>query len=277
MRNSTATLQHNSAFLDRLLPSRRLLLLFLVSVSGLFLELMLIRWIGTEIRIFAYLQNTVLVVCFLGLGMGCFTCRKPIQVRNILLSLALLTTLLSVPLTRIAFAQISSYLSLFGDLVMWNHSIATSQGEAAWKVSLGLAMTFALLLILWEMFIPLGRILGRLMDDHPQTIQAYSVNVAGSLIGIWLFVGLSALSLPPVAWFVVAGGLLWAFLGEGRERVANVGLMIIVVALAWVAQREPGAMEVAWSPYQKLVLEELTDADFLRWRGRPIRNSSSKS
>ena len=53
-------------------------LLFLVSVLGLFLELMLIRWIGTEIRIFAYLQNTVLVVCFMGLGLGCLTCRKPI-------------------------------------------------------------------------------------------------------------------------------------------------------------------------------------------------------
>ncbi len=28
---------------------------------------MLIRWIGTEVRIFAYLLNAVLVVCFLGL------------------------------------------------------------------------------------------------------------------------------------------------------------------------------------------------------------------
>ena len=50
--------------------------LFLVSVLALFLELLFIRWIGTEIRIFAYLQNTVLVVCFLGLGMGCWTCRR---------------------------------------------------------------------------------------------------------------------------------------------------------------------------------------------------------
>lgn len=30
---------------------------------------MLIRWIGTEVRIFAYLQNAVLVVCSLGLGL----------------------------------------------------------------------------------------------------------------------------------------------------------------------------------------------------------------
>jgi len=40
---------------------------------GLFLEMLLIRWIGTEVRIFAYLQNTILVACLLGLGLGCFT------------------------------------------------------------------------------------------------------------------------------------------------------------------------------------------------------------
>ena len=42
---------------------------------------------GTEIRIFAYLQNTRLVVCFLGLGLGCFTSRKPIVMRDMLLRL----------------------------------------------------------------------------------------------------------------------------------------------------------------------------------------------
>ena len=54
--------------------------IFWISVLSLFLELLLIRWIGTEVRIFAYLQNTVLVVCFLGLGIGCFTSRGPIHI-----------------------------------------------------------------------------------------------------------------------------------------------------------------------------------------------------
>jgi hypothetical protein len=49
---------------------------FLISVLGLFLELLLIRWISTEIRVFAYLQNCVLVVCFLGLGMGAWDARR---------------------------------------------------------------------------------------------------------------------------------------------------------------------------------------------------------
>ena len=73
------------------------LTLFLISVVGLFLELMLIRWVSTEIRIFAYLQNTVLVVCFLGLGMGCWDCRKPFALRHVLLPLLILVGLLAVP------------------------------------------------------------------------------------------------------------------------------------------------------------------------------------
>lgn len=52
--------------------------LILVSVLGLFLELLLIRWISSEIRIFAYFKNFVLISCFLGFGLGCYLCRRPI-------------------------------------------------------------------------------------------------------------------------------------------------------------------------------------------------------
>ena len=44
--------------------------LFLVSALGLFFELMIIRWIATEVRLFAYYKNFVLITAFLGLGIG---------------------------------------------------------------------------------------------------------------------------------------------------------------------------------------------------------------
>ena len=54
--------------------SRRSLLwpVFLVSFAALYLELLLIRWIGTEVRVFAYFQNLALIACFLGFGLGCY-------------------------------------------------------------------------------------------------------------------------------------------------------------------------------------------------------------
>src|SRR5215471_18544189 len=46
--------------------------LFAISFVGLFTEVMLIRWIGTEVRIFAFFQNLALIACFLGFGLGCY-------------------------------------------------------------------------------------------------------------------------------------------------------------------------------------------------------------
>ena len=44
--------------------------LFLVSFLGLFFEILIIRWLSTEVRIFAYFKNVPLISCFLGLGVG---------------------------------------------------------------------------------------------------------------------------------------------------------------------------------------------------------------
>ena len=99
--------------------------LFLISVAGLFLELLLIRWVSTEIRIFAYLQNCVLVVCFLGLGMGCWNCRKPFALRDLLLPLLGLVVLLSVPITRAGLGRITGMFNGFSDLLIWDRSAKT--------------------------------------------------------------------------------------------------------------------------------------------------------
>src|SRR5262245_6667237 len=98
--------------------------LFLISALGLFLELLLIRWVSTEIRIFAYLQNTVLVVCFLGLGMGCWDARRrPFALRDLLVPLTVLVALLAIPVTRIGLGEISTMLSTFSDLLIWSRGV----------------------------------------------------------------------------------------------------------------------------------------------------------
>jgi hypothetical protein len=155
--------------------------LFPISVVGLFLELLLIRWISTEIRIFAYLQNTVLVVCFLGLGMGCWDSRKSFALRDILLPLGILVALLAIPPSRVALGEITTMLGGFQDFLIWIPS-----ESAGWvrygRPVFGLFLTTVLMILLWEIFVPVGRLLGRLMDENPHTVRAYSVNVVGSLV-----------------------------------------------------------------------------------------------
>jgi hypothetical protein len=240
-------------------------------VLGLFLELLLIRWVSTEIRIFAYLQNTVLVICFLGLGMGCWDCRKPFAVRDILMPLAILVAVLALPPTRIVLGQISDMIGGLSDLSglpIWGGDIGPA-GAATLTPVFGVVLTLALMMLLWDVFVPFGRLLGKLMDDHPNTIVAYSVNVAGSLAGIWMFVALSGFGLPPAAWFTTfaAGAVL--LLGYGRAGAADsptqtssmlgdLALLAVIVGFGALAGTEPGWQETVWSPYQKLSVMDFT-------------------
>ena len=48
-------------------PSMRLVV---ISIASLYFELLLIRWLPTQIRVLAYFNNVILISCILGLGLG---------------------------------------------------------------------------------------------------------------------------------------------------------------------------------------------------------------
>src|ERR1700722_1434995 len=45
--------------------------LFLISFAALFFEILVIRWVSAEVRIFSYFKNLLLMGAFVGLGLGC--------------------------------------------------------------------------------------------------------------------------------------------------------------------------------------------------------------
>src|ERR1700683_2235322 len=55
---------------------RRYLPLALVSFLSVYLELIVIRWLASEVRIFAYFKNFALLAAFLGFGIGCLLARR---------------------------------------------------------------------------------------------------------------------------------------------------------------------------------------------------------
>ncbi|MBN1305586.1 MAG: hypothetical protein JXA13_14200 [Anaerolineales bacterium] len=246
-------------------PGKRTWAIFFISVSGLFLELLLIRWIGTEVRIFAYLQNTVLVACFLGLGLGCFTSRQPIVLKNSLVPLGLILIILTIPVSRHLVGLISSLLSATGDFLIWEAMEPENLFLSIILVFTGLLLTYVLLIIIVDIFVPFGRLLARLMDEHPNTIWAYSVNIAGSLVGTWLFVLLSYFYQPPFTWFCLFGALMLIFIiWQQRDKKMNFALLLIIIALSWFAGQVPNALSVTWSPYQKLAVEKSRADDEFR-------------
>ncbi|MFO0844462.1 MAG: methyltransferase domain-containing protein [Gemmataceae bacterium] len=236
--------------------SRPLTALFLVSLLGLFLQVMLIRWVGTEVRIFAYLQNTILIACFLGLGLGCFTCRQPIRLGWTAGSLAILSGLLAFPPARALLHLVTDWLGPVAHSLAWVGYDGDRLALNILELLGGVAVLFALLTLLCVCFVPLGQVLGRLMSDHPRVIVAYSVNIVGSLVGVWLFAALSYWYMPPAVWAVLAVLFLAPFLLPFRRpNAASAALALAFVALTFVAGREPDAVSVHWSPYQKLALE----------------------
>lgn len=248
--------------------------IFFISILGLFLETLFIRWIGTEIRIFAYLQNTILVVCFLGLGIGMFTSSKPIEIRQSLFPLTVFLLLMAIPMTRLALGNTSEMLSTLGDLVIWSNRATGDLKSQIILLLAGLALTYGVLILIVDTFVPLGRILGRLMNANRNPIWAYSVNIFGSILGTWAFVLLSFFYQPPFTWFLIMAGLLALFiLWSNRDKKINFALLGMIILLSWFASQVPGARKVTWSPYQKLVVRE-SGADALGQYVVEVNNSS---
>jgi spermidine synthase len=217
------------------------------------LETLFIRWIGTEIRIFAYLQNTILVACFLGLGLGMFTSTKRVEIKQSLVPLTLLLFLMAIPASRMVLGRISEFLSTHGDFLIWGPLEAHDRTQQVIYLAAGLALTYGVLILIVDTFVPLGRILGRLMNINKNPIWAYSVNILGSIFGTWAFVLFSYLYQPPLTWFLVAAGLFGCFiLWSNRDRRIPVVLLGVIIVLSWFVSQVPGALNVIWSPYQKL-------------------------
>jgi SAM-dependent methyltransferase len=227
--------------------------LFLLGAFILFAELLLIRWIGTEIRVFAYLGNLVLVVCFFGTGLGCYLGSRPVSMVRLGVNLLLLVTLIANPLhlEALNIHNTSYVLSGFEDSPLWlvGFQLTTIQ------VLSGLIVVAVLTYLVAFTFVPAGQLLGRGLQKHPRTIRAYSANIFGSLAGIWLFNALSWASFTPTTWFAVATGLVaaLALVGQQPGSWTAVVLAALTPLVVWLGQQP--AWRTVWSPYHRLTLQ----------------------
>jgi SAM-dependent methyltransferase len=217
--------------------------------------MLLVRWVGTELRIFAYLQNGVLVATFLGLGLGCWRARQPPRLLPGAAALALVAFVIADPFAWQIGETLTQGLTAFQDSpVWWTHAEPLQYVKTA-LIFFSIAVTFVLLGALAAAFVPLGQWLGRWMDADPRPIRAYTANIAGSLVGIAAFVALTAAGTPPVVWLAVAAAgllVLRRYSSEHRRaRMLSAALIMAVPLLAWAYRPSRTTL---WSPYQKLTL-----------------------
>lgn len=220
--------------------------------------MLLVRWVGTELRIFAYLQNGVLVATFLGLGLGCWRSRQPPRTLPAAAALALIGFAIADPFGWQIGEALTQGLTAFQDTPVWWTRAETQQHVKTALIFFSVAVTFLLLAALSAVFVPLGQWLGRWMDEDRHPIRAYTANIAGSLLGIAAFVGLTAARTPPWVWLLPASAGLAVLVGLSpqtrRARLLSMALVVAVPLMAWAYRPERTTL---WSPYQKLSLATL--------------------
>lgn len=175
--------------------------LFLASIAALYFELLVIRYIGTEIRVFTNLKNIPLMACFFGLGLGMIL-GKP---RRHFLLLFPLIGLILFSATR--YAQ---WLHLANVDLMWTYDLSQHvAGTLALRVIstfefIGLVMGFCALIV--SFFVVFGEFVGGPLRYVPG-LMGYGVNLAGSLAGALLFSIAAFLNFGPV---ILAAGRVCA-------------------------------------------------------------------
>lgn len=244
--------------------------LILVSVLGLFLELLLIRWISSEIRIFAYFKNFVLISCFLGFGLGCYLCRRPINLLPTFLPLLLVVLLIMLPipsLRHVIDIMLTNALGAFSEVNVWGVPSVPISTERLVDLSAVIGITIPLFILITFIFVPIGQLLGWYLENATNGILGYTVNILGSLAGILLYTLLCFLELGPMTWFAVGGAML-VVLSWKIPVLRWSSLVVFALCVSLLSYKGGPDESVYWSPYQKLVISPVysKDDELIRYR-----------
>ncbi len=229
---------------ERKIFGREGLFLFLASLAMLYFELLVIRYLGTEVRVFAYLKNVPLVASFLGIGIGITFGRRD-RWEKVFPFVAV--TLFAVirfagflHLTHVGFTD-ASY-QVFGSLGDGISSIL----EPFLRISSSPAVILGL--VIFVLFVPLGGFVGEWIK-HFEPLRGYGINLVGSLVGILLFSALAFLHTSPAIWLFVGCCALVPF-----WRSKPVALAALAVILLIHLAPTPGTF---WSPYYRIDFHQL--------------------
>ena len=215
--------------------------LLLASGLMLFVELALIRWLGSSVVHLSYFSNFVLLGSFLGIGAGFLISRKEWSIWPI--SLPLLAILvIGVIQFPVSIERQGSDLIYFTALEI--------EGPPAW---LALPVVFGLVAVILA---GPAELVGRCFPKM-RPLSAYRYDLIGSLAGILGFTALSFLHAPSLVWGVVAMVPIMLLTAPNR-RIISAGWGVVLLAGLAMETFTPG---VSWSPYYKINAEQMEEAD----------------
>ena len=210
--------------------------LVLLSFLMLFVELALIRWTGSNVVYLSYFSNFVLLGSFLGIGLGFLRGERrpgPLAVRA------------GRPRRRSSRSCASSRSrSTAAAASSCTSASCAPRGRPASSCSRSIFIVVAAVMSC------IGQGVARTFVKFPP-LQAYKLDLIGSVAGIVGFSVLSFLRAPPLAWGAVA---VVVMLGLEAPRVTLTGALQVGGALAIliVLGLETFSAGTSWSPYYKI-------------------------
>jgi spermidine synthase len=242
--------------------------LFLISLVILFLELAGIRWFPAHVLYLTFFTNVVLLACFLGMSVGCLAASHG---RNYLTwtPLLLLVALAAAHAVEISSGSFVKFVDVGNQASPQQIFFGTeyhSGDLSSYAIPVEVLCGFFFTVIALA-FIGPGQELGRALKRWPNRVQAYTLNIIGSIAGILLFAACSWLELSPFWWFLlVALGLGYFYFISPRHRLPRrlIGLApliaLLLVMMVWLAvlvpvhddyQGQRDAQQL-WSPYYRI-------------------------
>ena len=195
--------------------------LFLISFLTLFLELTCIRWFPSHVLFLTFFTNTVLLASILGISVGCLATKRKSQPADVDAAHAhdrarrARTSSSGSGRRRPASIDVGNQAS--PQMVFFGVEYQ-ARDLSSFVIPIEAICGYFFLVIALAMMGP-GQQLGRSLARIPNRLEAYTIDIVGSIAGIVVFAACSFLELPPTWWFaLVMAGFVWFLAPDDRRR-----------------------------------------------------------
>ena len=223
--------------------------LFWLSFMTLFVELLAIRWLSSDLRAFTVLKSFPLAACFVGMGLGSAVSAEKYYkwTPPLLLVFCLVTRLLGEsPFGLAPFPSNSTFSWLAVD--------ASTAGNGGYILYLLTFMVLVLVSLAGPFLVcfTMGNRLGILFGQS-RPLKAYSVNLLGALLGSVVFTIGSIFCLSPALLLIAPAILLCYYLKKesARFRIAAIVCLVLIGLGNFIPERSNSILTV-WSPYERI-------------------------
>ncbi len=228
--------------------------LFVLSFLMLFVELALIRWSGALVIFLSYFSNFVLLGSILGIGIGFLRARSRVNL---------------FPWSPVALALLILFVRAFPvevirsghQLLFFGSGTFHASGPPPWVT-------------LPVVFLAVAAVMATIGEGVARTfvrfrpLDAYRLDIAGSIAGIAAFSLLSFLDAKPVVWALIVALVMLLLFGR-RVGLLQVTAVVALVMLLW---SESLSSTDIWSPYYRISYTKAGDQYAVNVNGIPHQN-----